>query len=103
MAKKKVPFKYRPKQVMERQQKDRKPPVAPKKKINWGEFFKKLPGRVTKFFRDVVHELKRVTWPTRKTLFTYTLIVLAAIAFFALVLGLYDFIFIQLLNLLTKL
>ena len=43
MAKKKIPFKYRPKQVMQRQLKDRKPPSAPpKRKIDWKLFFKKF-------------------------------------------------------------
>ena len=102
MAKKKIPFQYRPKQIMERQLKDRKPPSTSRKKINWGEFFKKLPGRIAKFFRDVVHELKRVTWPTRKALLTYTVVVLVALVFFALILGLFDFLFLQLINFLAK-
>lgn len=103
MAKKKVPFKYRPKQVMERQLRDRKPPSAPsRKKIDWKLFFKKLPGRIVKFFRDVVHELKRVSWPSRKTLFTYTIVVIIALIFFAVLLGIFDFAFLRLIELLAK-
>ena len=103
MAKKKVPFKYRPKVVMERVAKDRKPPTAaPRKKIDWKQFFKALPGKIAKFFRDVAHELKRVTWPTRKALLTYTLVVLIALAFFSVLLGLFDFLFIQLVELLAR-
>jgi preprotein translocase SecE subunit len=80
MAKKKVPIKYRQKAIMERAMKDKKgPPTPPKKKINWKQFFKALPGRIAKFFRDVVHELRRVTWPTRKALLTYTLVVIVAL------------------------
>ena len=103
MAKKKVPFRYRQKVVMERVAKDRKPPAAqPRKKINWKQFFKTLPKKIAKFFRDVVHELKRVTWPTKKALLVYTVVVLVALAFFAVLLGVFDFLFIQLVELMAK-
>ena len=61
-----------------------------------------MPKKVTKFLRNVVHELKRVTWPSRKALLTYTVVVLVTIAIFAVLLGLYDFIFLQLVELLVK-
>jgi len=103
MAKKKVPFKYRPKTVMERASKDRKPPPAPpKKKIDWKQFITSLPKKIAKFFRDVVHELKRVTWPSKKALLTYTLIVIVTLIFFAIILGVFDFVFIQLIDFLAS-
>jgi len=103
MAKKKLPFKYRQKVVMERALKDRKPPPAPpKRKINWKQWLRELPGKIVKFFRDVVHELKRVTWPTKKALLTYTIVVLVALAFFSVLLGVFDFLFIQLIELLAR-
>ena len=103
MAKKKVPFKYRPKTVMERAAKDRKPPTAPpKRKIDWKQFFKSLPKKIAKFFRDVLHELKRVTWPSKKALLTYTLIVIVTLIFFAIILGVFDFAFIQLIDFLAS-
>jgi len=77
------------------------PPAPPKKKINWKKFIKAIPGRIAKFFRDVVYELKKVTWPTRNELFRYTIIVLVAIAFFALILGFFDFIWIRLIKLIA--
>jgi preprotein translocase subunit SecE len=43
-----------------------------------------------------------VTWPTRKALLTYTVVVLVTIAIFGVLLGLYDFIFLQLVELLVK-
>ncbi|WP_237563736.1 preprotein translocase subunit SecE [Halalkalibacter okhensis] len=36
---------------------------------------------VGKFFRDVVQEMKRVSWPTRKELTRYTWVVLGTVAF----------------------
>jgi preprotein translocase subunit SecE len=102
MAKKKVPFKYKPKAMMERATKDRKAPTAPpRKKIDWKQLIKSIPKKIAKFFRDVVHELKRVTWPTRKALLTYTVVVLIALVFFSVIIGLFDFLFLQLITLLA--
>jgi preprotein translocase subunit SecE len=87
---------------LERAAKDRKPPVAaPRKKIDWKQLIKSIPKKIAKFFRDVVHELKRVTWPTRKALLTYTVVVLIALAFFSVIIGLFDFLFLQLITLLA--
>jgi preprotein translocase subunit SecE len=104
VAKRKVSRKYKKKGMMERQmnQERKVPTQKPKQKFNIWTFFKNLPKKVAKFFRNVVHELKRVTWPTRKALLTYTVVVLVTIVIFGVVLGLYDFIFLQLVELLVK-
>ena len=89
---------------MERQmtQERKTPAQKPKQKFNIWTFLKKLPKNVARFFRNVVHELKRVTWPNRKALLTYTVVVLVTIVIFGVILGLYDFIFLQLVELLVK-
>lgn len=103
MAKQKVPTKFKQKAMMERMIQERKAPPAPvRKKINWKKFIKAIPGRIAKFFRDVVHELKRVTWPARKDLFRYTVIVLITIAFFAVILGFFDFIWMKLIEFMAR-
>ena len=104
MAKRKVSRKYKKKAMMERQmtQERKVPAQKPRQKFNIWTFLKKLPKKVTKFLRNVVHELKRVTWPSRKALLTYTVVVLVTIAIFGVLLGLYDFIFLQLVELLVK-
>jgi preprotein translocase subunit SecE len=103
MAKKKIPLKYRQKYIMERQaKKERKAPAPSRKKTNWGQFIKKMPGKIAKFFRNVVHELKRVTWPTRKALLTYTVVVLVTLVFFAIILGLFDLMFMRVVELLAR-
>ena len=52
-----------------------------------------LPARVARFLREVVAELQKVIWPTRKELVTYTAVVLVFVAFMvALVAGL-DIVF----------
>ncbi|MBE4906622.1 preprotein translocase subunit SecE [Cytobacillus suaedae] len=37
--------------------------------------------RLTKFLRDVVREMKKVSWPKRKELTRYTIIVLSTVIF----------------------
>lgn len=55
-----------------------------------GRFFKNLPANIAKPFRNMWHELKKVTWPTKKDLVSYTLIVIAFMVFMAVVIGLVD-------------
>jgi len=53
-------------------------------------FFKQLPKRTAQPFKNMWRELKKVTWPTRKDLLNYTLIVLTFMAFMGVVIGLLD-------------
>ncbi|ASA97284.1 MULTISPECIES: preprotein translocase subunit SecE [Anoxybacillus] len=46
--------------------------------------------RVTKFFREVVREMKKVSWPKRKELVNYTITVLATVAFFTVFFAVVD-------------
>lgn len=54
------------------------------------DFFKNLPARIAQPFKNTWRELKKVTWPTRKDLLNYTLIVLAFMTFMGVVIGLLD-------------
>ena len=54
------------------------------------QFFVKLPKRLAQPFKNMWRELKKVTWPTRKDLLNYTLIVLAFMVFMGVVIGLLD-------------
>lgn len=52
-----------------------------------------LFARINRFFREVVSELRKVIWPTRKELVTYTAVVLVFVSFLvALIAGL-DIVF----------
>jgi preprotein translocase subunit SecE len=53
-------------------------------------FFKLLPGRVATPFKNMWHEMRKVTWPTRKDLVNYTVIVLLFILFMGTLIGLLD-------------
>ena len=54
------------------------------------KFFKDLPANVARPFRNMWHELRKVTWPTKQDLIQYSLIVLAFLALMGVVIGLLD-------------
>ncbi|MFG1871368.1 preprotein translocase subunit SecE [Micromonospora arborensis] len=47
-------------------------------------------GRIARFFREVVAELRKVIWPTRKELLTYTAVVVTFVAVMLTIVGLLD-------------
>jgi preprotein translocase subunit SecE len=47
-------------------------------------------GRIGGFFREVVSELRKVIWPTRKELLTYTVIVIAFVTVMTAIVGVLD-------------
>lgn len=53
---------------------------------------------IVPFLRETKGELKRVTWPTRKQITQYTLIVIGASLIIAFFLGGLDFLFTYLIN-----
>ncbi|QHN48038.1 preprotein translocase subunit SecE [Geobacillus stearothermophilus] len=55
--------------------------------------------RVTNFFKEVVRELKKVSWPSRKELVNYTGVVLATVAFFTIFFAVVDLGISQLIRL----
>lgn len=59
--------------------------------------------RIGKFLREARTELRKVAWPNRKELVTYTVVVIVATAIAAVFLGLVDLIFSQLIALLGRL
>ena len=54
------------------------------------DFFKNLPANIARPFRNMWYELRKVTWPSKKDLINYTLLVLAFIVFMGVVIGLLD-------------
>ena len=47
-------------------------------------------GRIALFYRQVLSELKRVVWPTREQLTTYTSVVLVFVTFIIAVVSIFD-------------
>jgi preprotein translocase subunit SecE len=56
-------------------------------------------ANVKKFFKEVKNELKKVQWPNRKELVSYTTLVLGIIVTISLFIFLIDNVFTGLLNL----
>ena len=55
--------------------------------LNW---FKNLPKRISKPFKNMFYELKKVTWPSKEKLIAYSIIVLVFMLFMGIVIGLLD-------------
>ena len=55
--------------------------------LSW---FKSLPKRISKPFKNMYYELKKVTWPSKEKLITYSVIVLLFMLFMGVVIGLLD-------------
>ena len=53
-------------------------------------------ARIALFYRQVVSELKRVVWPTREQLTTYTSVVLVFVTFIIAVVSLFDLVLTKL-------
>ena len=49
-------------------------------------------ARIARFYRQVVAELRKVVWPSRKQLTTYTAVVLVFVSFIIAVVSLFDFV-----------
>ena len=54
------------------------------------DWFKNLPTRISKPFKNMYYELKKVTWPSKEKLITYSIIVLLFMLFMGVVIGLLD-------------
>jgi preprotein translocase subunit SecE len=52
-----------------------------------------LPSRLVRFLREVVAELRKVIWPTRNQLVTYTIVVLIFVSFMVALVSLLDYLF----------
>ncbi len=54
---------------------------------------------ITRFYRETIGELKKVTWPTRQEAINLTKIVLFVIVGMSIFLGVLDYLFAQLFRL----
>lgn len=50
-------------------------------------------ARIALFYRQVVAELRKVIWPTRNELITYTAVVIVFVVALAAIVGVFDYIF----------
>lgn len=55
-----------------------------------GRWFSKAGKATAKYFKDVVGEVKKLSWPTKKELMNYTLAVFAFVALMAIIMWVLD-------------
>lgn len=77
---------------------DTKKPAKKGKKFDIKGFF----GKIARFFREVVSELKKVSWPSRKELTSYTIAVVIFVLIFGVITFLMDTGLSAAVNLLLK-
>jgi preprotein translocase subunit SecE len=58
--------------------------------------------RIVNFFREVGREMRKVSWPKRKTLTSYTLTVLATVTFFSVFFAVIDLGISELIRLILE-
>lgn len=63
---------------------------------------KKKQGKISKWFKDLKIEFKKVVWPTKKTVANNTSVVVGVVAASAVLVGLLDMGFLELMRLICK-
>ena len=58
---------------------------------------------ISRFFMNMKHELKKVTWPTKKELINYSVVVFAFMLVMTVIIGVFDFAAGALVNLIVNL
>lgn len=58
----------------------------------------KKEGKIKRWWRETVGELRKVSWPTTREAWRLTRIVLIVMAFMSFVLGLLDYVFSKLIT-----
>jgi preprotein translocase subunit SecE len=56
-----------------------------------GLFFARLGKNIAKAFKNMFFELKKVTWPTKKEMINYCIVVFVFMIVMGVVIGLFDF------------
>lgn len=67
--------------------------VARDRPSSGGQAKKSIFARLALFVRQIVAELKKVIWPTRKELIAYTTVVLVFVLIMAAIVAALDFVF----------
>jgi len=81
---------------------EQKPAPRLSKKFNLAKSFRNIVTKMRIYFKEVWFELKKVSWPSRKTLISYTIVVVVTVLILGLFIGLWDAAFLKLVDLLAK-
>lgn len=66
------------------------------------DFFRNSWLKIKNYFKGVWLELKKVSWPNRKSILLYTTVTLTTVFIFVVFIGICDFLFTQLILILQK-
>ena len=72
--------------------------MAKDKEKKTSEKSQKKPNRIVKWFKDLKSEIKKVTWPSRQTVFTNTSVVLVTVVLTSALVGALDLGFYELVK-----
>lgn len=61
-----------------------------------------MPNKITKFFKEVRVEMKKVSWPTRNELMGSTTVVIITVIILGALIGMWDFILSRVINFLIR-
>ena len=75
----------------------------PSKISKLGKKFVNFFKGVGRFFMNMKHELKKVSWPTKKEMINYSLVVFAFMIVMTVIIGVFDFAAGALVNLIVNL
>ena len=70
---------------------DQKPNVF----VRIGRWFKNLPGRIAKSFKNMAAELRLVSWPSKKKWIACSVTVLVFVLVMSIVIGALDMLYLQ--------
>ena len=56
-----------------------------------GNWFSNCFKGIGRFFMNMKHEMKKVTWPTKKDMVNYSLVVFAFVVVMLVIIGVFDF------------
>lgn len=62
-------------------------------------FFKRIASGIKRFFKDTKGEMKKIVWPTKKSVINNTGVVIVVLVAFSVGIGIVDFIFHTLVGL----
>ena len=65
--------------------------VDKKTKPSFGQRFVGFFKGIGRYFKNMWHELKKVTWPTKKDVLNYSLVVFAFMVVMGIIIGVIDF------------
>ena len=61
-----------------------------------------LNNKIFEFLREVISEVKKVTWPGKKELIGSTIVVIVLVLFIAIYIGLVDFVISRIINVVLR-